>query len=68
MPSYLSLLCINNSNYIPNAPCDFYCSGLVAAVKKVTTEIFLEDLVMSAATFEDIVKAASNSQRLTFYG
>jgi len=66
MPACLSTLSVNNDCTNVNANADSSCIGLKSAISKVTNEVFLNSLKMSGSTFENIVKAASNSDRLIF--
>ena len=67
MPPSLTSLSINWDNRTRNAPADLYCDGLARAVTSATKEVFLADLAMSGPTFEAIVKAASQTEKLTFH-
>jgi len=65
-PHSLDYLSIEDSLRTSSVMHDCYCSGIIEAVKGVTQQVYLKNLVVSGATFEGIVKGASQAKELVF--
>ena len=66
-PNQWETLNINSSPCTPSFACDSLCCGLAEAVRGVTHDVFLQQLVMSGSNFETLVKASCTTKYLSFY-
>ena len=66
-PNQIERLFINSSPCTPSFECESLCSGLAEAVRGVTHEVWLKELVMSGPNFETLVKASSTTKTLVFF-